>query len=101
VQRPPAITDPATVKWIAAVSPGGLGDTILFSPVLKALRTCYPTAFIELITANALVPEIYSATGIINAITVANTNHPWWRPGGLSTTRQTIHGFSNVQPWQL
>ncbi|MFO8047550.1 MAG: glycosyltransferase family 9 protein [Desulfosudaceae bacterium] len=73
-----------STKWIAAVSPGGLGDTILFSPVLKALRTCYPRAFIELVAANALVPEMYSTTHIINAVTVANTNRPWWHPAKTS-----------------
>jgi ADP-heptose:LPS heptosyltransferase len=63
-------------KKILAVSIGGLGDTILFSPLLKALRIKYPEAHIELLVSNRLAQEIYSYAKEVSHITFANFNRP-------------------------
>ncbi len=57
---------------VLAVSIGGLGDTILFSPVLKALRKSYPKTHIELLVANRLAEEVYSSTDLISSVTFVN-----------------------------
>ena len=61
---------------ILAVSIGGLGDTILFSPLLKALRKSYPRAHIELLVANRLAKEAYSYAKEVSHVTFANFNRP-------------------------
>ena len=60
---------------VLAVSIGGLGDTILFSPVLKALRKSYPKTHIELLVANRLAEEVYSCTDQVSSVTFVNLNH--------------------------
>lgn len=57
---------------ILAVSIGGLGDTILFSPILKALRNSYPRAQIELLVANRLAQEVYSFAKEVTRVTFIN-----------------------------
>lgn len=54
---------------ILAVSIGGLGDTILFSPLLKALFKSYPKAHIELLVANRLAQEAYLHSKEVSHIT--------------------------------
>ena len=61
---------------IIAISLGGLGDTILFSPVLKALTTFDPSAQIELLVANRLAREVYSSVEKISRITFIHFNKP-------------------------
>jgi ADP-heptose:LPS heptosyltransferase len=60
---------------ILAVSIGGLGDTILFSPLLKALHKSYSRAHIELLVANRLAKEAYSYAKEVSHVTFANFNH--------------------------
>jgi ADP-heptose:LPS heptosyltransferase len=60
---------------ILTVSIGGLGDTILFSPVLMALKKSYPEAHIELLVANRLAEEVYSQAHQVSNVTYANLNH--------------------------
>jgi heptosyltransferase-2 len=57
---------------LLAVSTGGLGDTILFSPLLKALRKSYPRAHIELLVANKLAQEAYSCAKEVSSVTMVN-----------------------------
>lgn len=59
---------------VLAVSIGGLGDTVLFSPVLKALRKSYHKTHIELLVANRLAEEVYSCTDLISNVTFLNLN---------------------------
>jgi ADP-heptose:LPS heptosyltransferase len=59
---------------ILAVSIGGLGDTILFSPLLKALRKSYPRSHIELLVANRLAQETYSNAKEVSHVTFVNFN---------------------------
>ena len=58
------------INNILAVSVGGLGDTILFSPVLKALRAKYVSAEIHLLAASCLTKEAYGQCQEIDNITV-------------------------------
>jgi heptosyltransferase-2 len=66
------------VRRILAVTIGGLGDAILFSPVLKALRSSYPDAYVEMLLANHLAQAVYGNAGDVNNITVANLNHDFF-----------------------
>lgn len=60
---------------ILAVAIGGLGDTVLFSPVLKAVRSKYPHAQIELLFASRLAHSAYASASQQNHTTVLNLNH--------------------------
>lgn len=62
------------IKSILCVSTGGLGDVILFSPVFKALGTCYPEAEIELLVASRLAERAFSPAKELNRVTYVNTN---------------------------
>ena len=64
----------SALNKILAVSIGGLGDTILFSPLLKALRKSYPGAHIELLVANRLAQEAYSFAKEVSCVTFINFN---------------------------
>jgi len=75
VSRSDPLSPPNTAEKIIAVSLGGLGDTILFSPVLKALRSRYPEARIELLLASKLAKIAFAPADEIDRIVVANTNH--------------------------
>lgn len=66
---------PGDVRRILAVTTGGLGDAILFSPVLKALHSRYPLARIELLLASRLAEIVFAQTNDIDRTIVANTNH--------------------------
>ena len=62
------------VKRILAVTTGGLGDSILFSPVLKALHFRFPEAKIELLAASDLVRIVFAKAGEIDRIVQVDTN---------------------------
>jgi len=55
-----AAVPPVDQKSVLCVSTGGLGDAVLFSPVLKALGRRYPKSRIELLLANPLAQTIYA-----------------------------------------
>ena len=61
---------------ILAVTIGGLGDAVLFSPVLRALRSRYPQAEIELLVASRLAQITYSHAREIDRVVFVDTNHP-------------------------
>ena len=70
-----SILPPQAAERILAVSIGGLGDTILFSPVIKALRTRYPEAHIELLVASQLAGTAYAAAKEIDRVIVTDINY--------------------------
>ena len=51
---------------ILAVTVGGLGDAVLFSPVLKALRKRYRHDEILLLVASTLAQEAYASCREVN-----------------------------------
>jgi len=65
---------PKAAERILAVSIGGLGDTVLFSPVIRALRTRYPEAHIELLVASLLAGTAYAPSNEIDRLIVADIN---------------------------
>lgn len=67
---------PKCVNRILAVSIGGLGDTILFSPVLRALYSFFPCAQLELMVTSKQAQAVYSAAKEINRAILVNTNRP-------------------------
>ncbi len=68
----------SNVKRILAVTTGGLGDAILFSPVLKALRSSYPDAYVEMLLANHLAQSVYRNAGEVNNIAVVDLGHDFF-----------------------
>jgi heptosyltransferase-2 len=67
-------TPPQNIQRILAVTAGGLGDAILFSPVLKAIRSCYQNASIEILFGNGLAEAVFSQSPEIEHFTVFNGN---------------------------
>ena len=65
---------PDKVSRILAVTIGGVGDAILFSPVLKALRSTYPDAYIEMLLSNHLSQAVYENGDEVDKIVTINLN---------------------------
>ena len=59
---------------IVLFTTGGLGDTIIFSPVFRAARRAFPRAEIVLATASPLVQELYSSALELDRIEIIDTN---------------------------
>jgi ADP-heptose:LPS heptosyltransferase len=60
-------------KQILAVSIGGLGDSILFSPVLKALKNCCPEAKIHMLLGSELAGLAYNNCQEVDKVSVIRT----------------------------
>lgn len=61
-------------KRILAVTTGGLGDAVLFSPVLNALKTISSQTHIEMLVTNPLVLEVYQSVKEISHISFVRSN---------------------------
>ena len=72
----PSGAAPDNATRILAVTIGGLGDAILFSPVFKALRSKYPAADFHLLVASPLAAEVYSQEPRLQQLDLADTNRP-------------------------
>src|SRR3989339_1264101 len=64
---------PSVVRRVLAVTIGGLGDAVLFSPVIKALRYKYPRETIDLLVASSIAEELYSQSEYLNKIFLVRT----------------------------
>ncbi len=53
---------------ILAVTIGGLGDAVLYSPVIRALRKRYPQSSIRLLVANRLAASAYAGASEIDSV---------------------------------
>jgi heptosyltransferase-2 len=82
--------DNPNVKRILAVTIGGMGDAILFSPVLKALALRYPKAEIEILLANTLAHSIYARCKEITHVSLVNINHRSFVKNVFELTRFAI-----------
>ena len=69
---------PDNTNNILLVSLGGVGDTVMFSPVITAVKNRYPTATVDLLVSNHLSRSCYIATEGINHVAVVNTNHKFF-----------------------
>ena len=80
----PSGAAPDNATRILAVTIGGLGDAILFSPVFKALRNKYPAAELHLLVASSLAAEVYRQSPILQHISQSDTNRPTILGKGLA-----------------
>jgi len=71
---------------ILSVCPGGIGDTVLFSPVLRALHRAWPESKVTLLCSLPTVQELYGSATELEAIEIADTN----RPGLLRKTTSLL-----------
>jgi heptosyltransferase-2 len=55
---------------ILAVTIGGLGDAVLFSPVIRALRTRHPSALIQMLVASELAASVYAGAEEIDRVDI-------------------------------
>lgn len=62
------------LRSLVLASPGGLGDTILFSPVLRAARRRAPGGRITLVVASPLARDLYAGCPEIDHIELLDTN---------------------------
>ncbi len=83
MNKPDRNNIPCEVARILAVTIGGLGDAILFSPVLKALRVRYTNAETHLLVANPLTQEAYGICQEVDKTTLLPDN-------GRNKVRQTF-----------
>ena len=63
---------------ILAVTIGGLGDAVLFSPVLMALRKRFPEEHIQLLVASRLAASAYAGASGIDRIDCLDVNNRSW-----------------------
>jgi len=69
---------PDNTNNILLVSLGGVGDTVMFSPVITAVKNRYPTATVDLLVSNHLSRSCYIGTKGIHHVAVVNTNHKFF-----------------------
>jgi lipopolysaccharide heptosyltransferase II len=62
-QPPP---DPATIRRMLVIRPGGIGDAVLFFPMLQALRQAFPQAGLDVLAERRNV-DLFAANDVVDS----------------------------------
>jgi len=68
------------------VRAGALGDTLMATPVVRALRRRYPEATIDFLCAEAAAPLLETSPHVARVLPLRHRNLPWW----LSLEKQRL-----------
>jgi ADP-heptose:LPS heptosyltransferase len=68
-----------TAQHVLLVSLGGIGDTILSTPIAKGIRRQNPASKITLLVSQPLVRQVFASSPYFDRIDVVATNAPWFQ----------------------
>ena len=100
-EGPAPVIDPAAVRRVLVIRPGGLGDMVLLLPVLRALRAGLPQAEMDLVCERRNV-DVLALAGLAQAALVYD-RRPWHflralrrRAYDVVIDTEQFHNFSAV-----